>query len=256
MTCTSVRVIVTFSLFIHQSSTMKNQEESPSNGRRGFLGKLASSLAFMGVLTGFEPLKATPRIPELPPGNDLKNADAWFNALEGKHRVVFDAPHPNQLFPFAWPRVFLLSNMATGATEADCGVVVVLRHDAICYAIDHAMWAKYQFGEVFKAPDPTAGKPAVRNPFQAPAEGEYKFPGFGAVKIGINELQQSGVKFCVCDAAMTVNSARLAAKNNIDAAALKQEWVDNLLPGIQPVPSGVWALGRAQEKGCAYIFAG
>jgi len=28
------------------------------------------------------------------------------------------------------------------------------------------------------------------------------------------------------------------------------------LPGIQPVPSGVWAIGRAQEHGCAYCFAG
>jgi intracellular sulfur oxidation DsrE/DsrF family protein len=29
-----------------------------------------------------------------------------------------------------------------------------------------------------------------------------------------------------------------------------------LLPGIQIVPSGVWAVGRAQEHGCQYCFAG
>jgi len=29
-----------------------------------------------------------------------------------------------------------------------------------------------------------------------------------------------------------------------------------VLPDIQIVPSGVWALGRAQQKGCGYIFAG
>jgi intracellular sulfur oxidation DsrE/DsrF family protein len=27
-------------------------------------------------------------------------------------------------------------------------------------------------------------------------------------------------------------------------------------PGIQVVPSGVWALERAQKHGCAYVFAG
>jgi len=32
--------------------------------------------------------------------------------------------------------------------------------------------------------------------------------------------------------------------------------VNGVLPDIQIVPSGVWALGRAQEKGCGYIFAG
>ena len=37
---------------------------------------------------------------------------------------------------------------------------------------------------------------------------------------------------------------------------VKKEWTDNVLPGVQIVPAGVWALGRAQEKQCAYIFAG
>jgi hypothetical protein len=41
-----------------------------------------------------------------------------------------------------------------------------------------------------------------------------------------------------------------------DAAAVKKDFLANILPGIQPVPSGVWALGRAQEKKCAYIFCG
>ena len=44
--------------------------------------------------------------------------------------------------------------------------------------------------------------------------------------------------------------------NNADPAAVKKEWVAGVLPGIQVVPSGVWAVGRAQEHGCAYCFAG
>jgi hypothetical protein len=28
------------------------------------------------------------------------------------------------------------------------------------------------------------------------------------------------------------------------------------LPGIKIVPAGIWALNRAQEKGCSYCFAG
>jgi intracellular sulfur oxidation DsrE/DsrF family protein len=34
------------------------------------------------------------------------------------------------------------------------------------------------------------------------------------------------------------------------------EWKNELIPNIQIVPSGVWAVGRAQEHGCKYIFAG
>jgi hypothetical protein len=42
----------------------------------------------------------------------------------------------------------------------------------------------------------------------------------------------------------------------MDAAAVKQEWTNGVLPNIQVVPSGVWAIGRAQEHGCTYCFAG
>ncbi|MFN2439902.1 MAG: hypothetical protein ABR503_11935, partial [Chitinophagaceae bacterium] len=65
-----------------------------------------------------------------------------------------------------------------------------------------------------------------------------------------------GVMFCVCDAALTVYSGAVAQGMNANAGELKKEWVTGLLPGIQVVPSGVWALGRAQERGCGYIFAG
>jgi intracellular sulfur oxidation DsrE/DsrF family protein len=41
-----------------------------------------------------------------------------------------------------------------------------------------------------------------------------------------------------------------------DAAEVKKEWIAGLLPGIQVMPSGVWAVGRAQEHGCTYCYAG
>jgi intracellular sulfur oxidation DsrE/DsrF family protein len=37
---------------------------------------------------------------------------------------------------------------------------------------------------------------------------------------------------------------------------VKKDWESGLLPGVTVVPSGVWALGRAQENKCAYCFAG
>ena len=184
------------------------------------------------------------------------NADAWFDKVKGKHRAVFDCTRPHEVFPFAWPRVFLMTNGATGTPETDCGVVVVLRHDAIPYAFDHRLWEAYPFGDVFKAPDPATGAPAKRNPFWQPKPGDFTFPGIGPVAIGINELQASGVLFCVCNAAIGVYSAAIAANMKKDVAEVRKDWMAGLLPGVQVVPSGVWAVGRAQEKGCAYCFAG
>jgi intracellular sulfur oxidation DsrE/DsrF family protein len=169
---------------------------------------------------------------------------------------VFDVTQPHEIFPFAWPRIFLITNEKTGTPAKDNSVVVVLRHSAIGYAMEDSLWTKYKLGEFFKANDPATNAPSTRNPFWKPKPGDFKVPGVGNVAIGINELQDSGVMFCVCDVALTVYSAIAAESMKMDAAEVKKEWVAGLLPGIQVVPSGVWAIGRAQERGCGYIFAG
>jgi intracellular sulfur oxidation DsrE/DsrF family protein len=237
-----------------QKLIMKKIDPNTVTGRRKFLGTLTTGAAAMtmaGLVAPVQQLQANTGHPF----SDVDDDD-WFNKIKGKHRIVFDATQPHEIFPFAWPRVFMLTNEKTGTPSRDCSVVVVLRHTAISYAMQSALWSKYNFGEVFKADDPATKKPALRNPFWQPAKGDYKLPGFGEVQIGINELQESGVMFCVCDAALTVFSATVAGKLNIDAAELKKEWMSGLLPGIKVVPSGVWAVGRAQEHGCTYCFAG
>lgn len=223
--------------------------------RRGFISTVSAGVAAVGLST-------------LPPSSqaDTKSAgavmtkpespDAWFDQVKGAHRVVYDAVTPNGMMPLAWPRVFLMTNEATGSPAKDCGVVVVLRHEAIPYALDNALWKKYKFGESMKVDDPTTGKIATRNPFWQPGPNDFKVPGVGPVEIGINQLQDSGVMFCVCHMALTVNSAAIAQKLKLDPADVLKEWTEGVLPGIEIVPSGVWAVGRAQEHHCAYCYAG
>jgi intracellular sulfur oxidation DsrE/DsrF family protein len=230
---------------------MPTNDSLLSTGRRGFIGTLAAGAASLGIASLASPIQSLAT-----PVNTTADPDEWFNQIKGRHKIVYDSPHPNGIFPFAWPRVFLLTNMATGSTEKDCSVVVVLRHDSIPYAFEDWVWEKYKFGELFEIKDAAGEKLAVKNPFWKPAPGTYKVPAFGVVEIGINELQASGALFCVCDAAITVNSAVVASQLQQKPEEVKKDWMKGLLPGIQPVPSGVWALGRAQEKGCGYIFAG
>ncbi len=232
---------------------MKKNDSLSVNERRGFLKTIAT-----GATVGLA-MMATPAALSAAPftiSNDDNDADAWFNKVKGKHRIVYDVPAPNEGMAFAWSKVFLLTNASTGSPENDCGVVVVLRHEAIPFAMQSNLWEKYKFGEVYKIDDPKTKARSVRNMFWQAKPGDFKIPGIGEVQIGINDLQASGVMVCVCDVALTVNSAVAAMKLNMDGAALKKEWVAGLLPGIQVVPSGVWALGRAQEHGCSYCFAG
>lgn len=227
--------------------------QPPLNPRRGFLRQFLTGAAAFGVGMFAKPGNASASESSASP--DVSEADEWFKKVKGKHKIMFDVTEPHGMFPFAWPRIFLLTNGKTGTPPEECGVVVVLRHSAAAYAIGDKLWEKYKFGEFFKINDAEGKAPATHNPFWQPKPGTYKGPGIGEIHIGIDELQASGVMFCVCDAALTALTASFAEKTSQDAATVKKEWVDALLPGVQLVPSGVWAVGRAQERGCAYCFA-
>jgi hypothetical protein len=252
--------VIIYSVFQHFFSFNKfyfmnsNGLNEPTN-RRGFLGSLATGAAVAGLTAMAPALIALGNEPSLP-FNTSGDPDEMFKKINGKHRMVFDSTQPHEIFPFAWPRVFLLTNEATGTPDKECSVVVVLRHTSIGYAMEDRLWEKYKLGELFAANDPETKKPATRNPFWKPKPGAYKLPGVGEVLIGIDQLQANGVMFCVCQAAIGVFSAVAAQNMKLDAAEVKNDFLSGVLPGIQPVPSGVWALGRAQEKGCGYVFAG
>jgi intracellular sulfur oxidation DsrE/DsrF family protein len=220
--------------------------------RRDFLGKVTGAAALMGVASIVNPAKANDAIQAI--SGNAADPDEWFKSIKGKHRLLFDCTEPKEIFPFAWPKVFMMTNAATGSPDKDCTEVVVLRHNAFAFALQDSMWAKYKFGEMFKVNDPQTKTFALRNPFWKPKPDDFSAPGLGVVQLGIPELQASGVMFCVCDVAMTVYSAVVAGNTKQDAATVKKEWQDALIPGIPAMPSGVWAVGRAQEHGCGYCY--
>ena len=153
---------------------MEPTNDQQSTPRREFLGALTTGVATLSVAAFVNPQPVLAHTNLLLTG-PMDNADAWFNTIKGKHKVVFDATRPHGVFPFAWPRVFLMTNAATGTPEADNSVVVVLRHDAIPYAFEDRLWEKYKFGEVVKADDPATNKPATRNPFGKPNRGTLNY---------------------------------------------------------------------------------
>src|SRR5436190_23260822 len=99
--------------------------------RRGLIGSLATGAATLGIASLVNPLQAKAQ-PEF--RDSGSEADAWFNKIKGKHRIVFDVTEPHEIFPFAWPKIFLVTNAATATPETDASVVVILRHFAVGYA--------------------------------------------------------------------------------------------------------------------------
>ncbi len=233
------------------------ENNSPKQPRREFLGSLAAGAAAISVATLATPLAAAAEKFNSYGTTNPDDAEAWFAKVDGgKHKIMFDVTRPHEALPFAWPKVYMLTNAGTGTPDKDNRVVVVLRHDGIPYAFEDRIWAKYKFGEVFKADDPLTKAPSTRNPFWKPKTGDFSFPGLGNVDIGINQLQDIGVMFCVCAVAIQVYTSAVAKGMGANADDVKKDWLSGLLPGVQVVPSGVWAVGRAQEHGCGYCFAG
>ncbi len=221
--------------------------------RRGFLGRLAAGAAALGLgglVAPPEGAAQPSREPRVAPANP--EFEAWLNKITGKHKMVFDIPEPNGGFGLAWARVFLnTTNETYGTTDAENTVVVVLRHNAIPFGMKSDMWPKYKLGEAFKINDAATNAAAARNPFAYVKPGDLPFPG-----MAVDELVAKGVLFGICNMALTFYSAQMAKKTAMQAETIKKDWVANLLPGVQVVPSGVIAINRAQEKGCAYCFAG
>lgn len=220
-----------------------------SNSRRNFIGKIALGSA-VGSLAGL----ANPALgnPISEPKIPMHEADEWFKNIKGTHRVVYDGSTPHDGFAIIWNWVFYLTNNQTDSPDSDITAMTVLRHSGIGFALQDSVWAKYKLGEALGVNDPATGKPSLRNPYYDPKPGDFPMPQIQ----GIKDLIERGAMFCVCDLALQVNSGAIAGKMNMKMEDVYADMVDGVHPGIQRVPSGVWALGRAQEHGCAYIFAG
>lgn len=214
------------------------------NPRRRFLGQVLAGTA-AGISTLSLPFGAQA-------GAGAGDADEWFSRAKGKHRIVYDASEPHEGLPIIWSWVYYLTNNSTGTPDNDMTAMVVLRHNAIPFAMEDRLWQKYKFGELFNVKDNTTGKPALRNPYYAPGQGDFPFPEIQ----GIQALQARGAMFCVCNMALKVYSQIAAQTAGLDAEEVRQDWVKGVLKDIQIVPSGVWAVGRAQEHGFGYCYAG
>lgn len=214
--------------------------------RRKFVGTLAAGASgLMAALPGST--LATPADNKV-----AADAEAWFDQVKGSHRIVYDAPEPHDGFPVIWTWVYYVTNNQTGSADNDLTAMVILRHNAIPFAMEDRLWAKYKLGEFFKITDKNTNAPAVRNPYWIPKEKDFPV----AVIEGMKRLQERGALFCVCDMALTVMSGFVAQGMNLTPEEVKKDWISGILPGVQVVPSGVWAVSRAQEKNCAYCYAG
>lgn len=164
--------------------------------------------------------------------------DSWTKRL-GKYRTVFDVSELEEEGPGPYQVVPIMDNYkeALGATDADMGFVLVIRHGAMAMAVADAMWEKYNLGADMKRQDTSTNAPFKRNPY----------------KSTITECQKRGVVLLGCNTAMNGFSNRVARRVGGDAKAIKAELFANIWPGMILLPTGLYAVTRAQDVGCGYM---
>ena len=135
-----------------------------------------------------------------------------------------------------------------GATDDQVRIVIVARRGGTPLVFGDALWEKFALGEETKMNDGD-GKPYRRKPFYRARE--RASPESASSKL--ETLQRRGLTLLVCNIAATNWSRRLAEKTKRDFTDVKREVYASFVPGTVVMPSGVFALMRAQNAGCAYM---
>jgi hypothetical protein len=118
------------------------------------------------------------------------------------------------------------------------------------------LWAKYGLGAKYGVTDPRTKAPATRNIFYSRATtGGPDLPPSDRQSLwrdpSIEALQKRGVLFLLCHNALVGIAAEAVTDgrnpDNRDTDGVAADMMANLVPGIYPVPAGVFELQRLQD---------
>jgi len=134
-------------------------------------------------------------------------------------------------------------------TDSSSRMVIIMRQLGQVMAFNDMMWEKYGIGEERKVNDPATKQPAKRNPWAKVTHGDPAW----AVSSRLDTLHARGAIFLVCNRASMNWATSTAERMKVDVEAVKSDVRNNLVPGAILMPTGVFALVRAQNAGCAYM---
>jgi intracellular sulfur oxidation DsrE/DsrF family protein len=212
--------------------------------RRAFISQLglaSAAVAGSGVL---------PRDSQLVQGaRDIWDM-SWLEAIKGaSYRAVIDVSTLEDGYALHLASMLMDQvHEVHGTPDDKIKIVLVHRRGGTPIVFNDTLWERFPVGEQTKQTDETKA-PLRRNPFYTPRPGASA--EHAATRLAM--LQKRGVIALVCNIAANNWASSLAEAAKRDVAEVKKEVFSNLTPGTIVVPSGVFALMRAQNAGCAYM---
>jgi len=220
--------------------------------RRSFLSRLGGGFAAFGaaLAANTSSLQAQTRATAgaWQPMRHL--ADDWYDKIPGKHRMFLDAVSAHgvgEALHFA-SNIFTTSNSGYGLGTSDLAIVICLRHGATAFAFNDAVWTKYSepLSAQTKMTDPKTNAASTKNPYNSLDRRDETFDAM--IKLGVH--------FAVCDKSSQGLAGSLARRTEGQSDAVYKELLAHVIGNAHMVPSGIVAVGHAQERGYAYAYCG
>jgi hypothetical protein len=174
-----------------------------------------------------------------PQGWDLSFVDRF----TGKHKQVFDVVDGSislvviKNWLDAWESVY-------GLKHPDVNAIAGIAGRGFHINASNELYEKFPIGRVLQVND-ASGQPATRNVWLEERPGVFA----GA---NVKALQARGVVFWMCNNALNITAARLAAAVQRPQPEVYQELRAGLNPGVIVVPAHTMLVGIVQEKGFTY----
>jgi len=206
--------------------------------RRSFFSRLTAA----GALFGLTPAGAAAASSSFEAARHEQ--DAWFDALPGTHRVIFDTWTHERFregVQFAG-NYFRANKDGYNLTDKDLAVVMGVRHHTAPFAFNDAMWAKY--GKHFGA----------RMIFTDPQTKEAPKANLFATQLAA--LVKQGMHFSICNLTTRAYTRIIADATGTNADDVFKELAANTLGPGHFVAAGVVGISRAQEHGYTVIAIG
>jgi intracellular sulfur oxidation DsrE/DsrF family protein len=200
-------------------------------GRRDFIARMGVAAATLAI----DPaeLRAASEASASAPWDT-----SWIDRLAtARHRAVFNGTVIDDGAVMSYAEAFLDHfREVHNTTDADTRPVIVFRRLGTPMALNDRLWERYPIGADTKIND--AGAPARRNRF-APT---------------IEAMHKRGMISLVCNVSVSNIARQFARAENKNVEEVQEEFRANLVSGVILVPSGIYALIRAQNAGCAFML--
>jgi intracellular sulfur oxidation DsrE/DsrF family protein len=210
--------------------------------RRSFLSRLGAMAAF-GLGATSTSVQAQTSSGAQPTREKL---DDWFDSLPARHRMFFDATSPQGAQDAAMfaNNFFTANKNGYGIEDKELGLVIGLRHNAIAFAFNDSVWAKYgaTMSENAKFTDPKTSQAPTAN---------LRTQSYDA-------LAKRGVHFAFCDLSAHRMAGVIARKVEKTMDEIYKEIAQQAVGGAAGhfVPAGIVAVNRSQERGYSIAYVG